>query len=206
MSFGPNITAQTIARPPAVRVQTEVPFEFIHINKCGGSSVEIALGLEKTHDTALDRRDQIGNAAWQAAFTFTIVRNPFERVASIYYYRVRTDMTGLANRHLNFNDWIARVFGENDPAYWEDSPLMRPATEWVFQDGKLLVDHVARLEQIAAEWPKICKKLGITRNLQLTNQNSHPAHGAIYSDHSRKLIETIFAADLDQFNYRFEAD
>ena len=39
-------------------------FAFIHINKCGGTSIEAALNLPKTHDTAQQRRDKIGRDHW----------------------------------------------------------------------------------------------------------------------------------------------
>ena len=38
-------TARAEERPPAVPVETAEPFTFVHINKCGGTAVELALGL-----------------------------------------------------------------------------------------------------------------------------------------------------------------
>ena len=152
MGFGTRMTATTHARPPLDPVETDQPFEFIHVNKCGGSSIEIALGIAKTHDTAAERRAAIGAEAWDAAYTFATVRNPFDRVASIYYYRVRTDQHGLADRHLGFNAWVRRTFGDKDPAYWDESAYLAPAADWVSAGGQVIVDHVARLEDIATEW------------------------------------------------------
>lgn len=61
---------------------------FIHINKCGGSSVEEALGIPvKIHDTAAARRRKIGARRWDRAFTFTLVRHPYSKVISHYSYR-----------------------------------------------------------------------------------------------------------------------
>ena len=206
MSFGARITASTQARPPLDPIQTDQPFQFIHINKCGGSSIEIALGLTKTHDTAAERRAVIGRDAWDAAYTFATVRNPFDRVASIYYYRVRTDQHGLGDRHLGFNAWVRRTFAERHPDYWDGSALLKPAADWISADGEAIVEHVARLEDIAVEWPAICRRLGVERNLKVTNQNSHPAHGRIFDADARRIIAEVFAEDLDRFGYTFETD
>lgn len=203
MSFGRNITAATFERPPLDPVETAVPFAFIHVNKCGGSSIEIALGLAKTHDTAAERRDEMGRDAWQAAYTFATVRNPFDRIVSIYYYRVRTDQGGLADRHLNVNEWVHAVFAEHNPRYWSDNQLLWPAADWLCEDGALIVDHVARLEDLRTEWPAICRRLGAVRDLRVYNGNLHPPHGAVLNAGSRATIERVFAEDLDRFGYRF---
>lgn len=204
MSFGPNVTATTRKRPPRDPVRTDVPFEFVHINKCGGSSIEIALGLTKSHDTAAIRRDKIGAEAWDKAFTFATIRNPFDRIVSIYYYRVRTDQGGMADRHLNINDWVREALGERNPAYFEGNQLLWPALRWLSDDDQIIVDHIARLEDIEMEWREICTRLGIDRRLSVFNNNLHPPHGAILNAASRAVIEDVFAEDLETFGYRFE--
>ena len=62
-------------------------YAFIHINKCGGTSVEAALGIPKVHDTAQERREKLGVEAWDRLKNFSGVRDPYARVASLYRYR-----------------------------------------------------------------------------------------------------------------------
>lgn len=206
MPDGPNFTATTIPRPSLDPVETDVPFAYVHINKCGGSSIEIALGLPKSHATAAEQRAAMGSEAWQAAYTFATVRNPFARVASIYYFRVRTDQDGLGDRHLSVNAWIREVFAERNPAYWQDGPLLAPAADWLCDGGEMLVEHVARLEDLDAEWPRICRRLGVQRTLEVTNRNSHPPYRAIFTDASRRIVDEAFAEDLERFGYSWNDD
>jgi hypothetical protein len=70
----------------------------------------------------------------------------------------------------------------------------------------MLVEHVARLEDIDAEWPRICRRLGVRRTLAIANRNSHPPHRAIFSDTSRRIVEEAFAEDLERFGYSWEDD
>lgn len=204
MTGPPRITATTRPRPPAVPVGTRVPFAFVHINKCGGSSIEIALGLPKRHLSAPEMRQAIGAEEWARRYTFSVIRNPFDRVASIYYYRVRTDQTGLAGRHLSFNRWVARVWGEGDTRYMDDPRLFRPCAHWLCdEDGRPMVDDVARLETLESDWRRIAARLGVASTLPRTNRNTHPPHRAIFSDEARALVEMAFADDLGLFGYAF---
>jgi len=197
------ITARTFQRPPPVPVETRVPFAFVHINKCGGSSVEIALGLPKAHLTAAQMRERLGPEDWDNRFTFAIVRNPFDRAVSIYYYRVRTDQAGLADRHLNVNDWVAAIWRDGDPAYLGDPFLTAPAVDWVTDRGVEIVDHIARLETLDRDWPAICDRLGIDKPLPVTNWNSRPPYADVLSAGSRAILEQAFAPDLERFGYAF---
>ena len=196
-------SARLIERPEAVPLATKVPFSFVHINKCGGSSVEIALGLPKRHSSAAVLRKELSAEEWARRFTFSIVRNPFDRIVSIYYYRVRINTGGLGDRHINLNDWIEAVWGARDPRYWENTVLLAPAWDWLCGDDGLIVDQVAKLETIDADWPTIAARLGVEVGLEQWNSNHHPHYRQLLTDRARAVIETAFAEDLRQFGYAY---
>ena len=110
----------------------------------------------------------------------------------------------MADRHLNINDWVREALGERNPAYFEGNQLLWPALRWLSDDDQIIVDHIARLEDIEMEWLEICTRLGIDRRLSVFNNNLHPPHGAILTAASRAVIEDVFAEDLETFGYRFE--
>ncbi|MFK7944294.1 MAG: sulfotransferase family 2 domain-containing protein [Paracoccaceae bacterium] len=182
---------------------TDRPFNFVHINKCGGSSVEIALGIPKRHAKASTLRDEIGADAWAQRFTFALVRNPFSRIVSIYYYRVRSAQGGMVDRHLNVNQWVEKVWGDRDPAYRDEQILFEPASDWVCADGEVIVNMVARLEDIATAWPRITQELGVNVPLRSLNRNLSPDYRDVLIPSARKLLEGAFREDLDRFGYTF---
>lgn len=183
---------------------TSVPFSFVHINKCGGSSVEIALGLTKRHATAEALRREIGAEAWGRRFTFALVRNPFDRAVSLYYYRVRMNNHGLGDRHVNVNQWIQALWQDKDPRYVDPPFLNQTCTAWLTDaDGKQIVDMVVRLEDIATGWSKITRRLGIDIEFPALNKNKRPAYRDVLTRDSRAILEAAFAEDLSRFDYDF---
>ena len=77
--------------------------EFIHINKTGGSSIEKALGLPFSHQTASMRVARLGTEEWNRRYSFTFVRNPWDRLVSQYHYR---KSRGRLRRDIDFPAWI----------------------------------------------------------------------------------------------------
>ena len=62
-------------------------FVFIHINKTAGTSINDNIKMyAKPHYTVKEVQEKIG-PDWFHAFTFTVVRNPYDRVVSQYVYR-----------------------------------------------------------------------------------------------------------------------
>src|SRR5512142_172165 len=124
-----------------LRARYALDYVFIHINKTGGSSVERALGLPFQHKTAVELREEIGAGRWARCFKFTIVRNPWDRAVSHFYYRVQTNQTGLAERPIPFAEWVERVYVERDPRYHDQPRMFMPQVDWIADEGgRILVD------------------------------------------------------------------
>lgn len=177
---------------------------FIHINKCGGASVEKAFDLPRIHDTARQRRDRLGADRWAALATFSIVRDPYAKVVSHYKYRIKTNQTDLAARDIDLSDWVCRAYGDRDPAYYDKPLMFAPCLDWIAdEDGRIIVDYVARLETIDADWPKIQTLIGQDVALPKTNRTDHTNRlgPADLNDAARAVIAARFAPDFDQFGY-----
>lgn len=182
-----------------------LPFNFIHINKCGGTSVCKALGLPTHHLTAKIRRDQIGARNWQETPSFSMVRNPYSRLTSLYRYRVARNHPTMQGGQLGLNEWVQRAIGQHDPALiGELIFVFAPCAAWLVDDrGKILVDLVIKLENIEQDWKKVEELIGFRvplghENTTLrTDTNSETA----LNEKSVEIIQQRFKADFVLFGY-----
>ena len=177
---------------------------FIHINKCGGSSVEAALGIpNRLHDTARQRIRKVGRARWERMFTFAVVRHPYARVVSHYKFRVQTNQTGLGAAPIGLNAWVRKAYGERDPRYFNDQLFFQPCMFWIGDaDGRMLVDAAYKLETLEADWPEICARAGVTVPLPHVNRSDRAAIPTETLDAEAKgIVRDRFAADFAAFGY-----
>lgn len=178
---------------------------FIHINKCGGTSVETALRLPLIHDTALQRIDKIGRKSWDRMMSFTLIRHPYAKAVSHYKYRVKTGQAGLEAGDIGLDEWIVKAYGARDPRYYNNPLMFQPCLDWITDaQGTVLVDEVLRLEEIDSAWPAFSAR-AFGRHVPLPHSNatgsaaSHPA--AQLGSEARAVLAQHFAPDFEAFDY-----
>lgn len=176
---------------------------FIHINKTGGTSVLEALDLKKEHLTALEMRKKFGYR-WVGMYKFTIVRNPWDKVVSHYHYRVKTNQSKLRESPLDFNDWVVKAYALHDPRYYDNKRMFMPQMEWISDEqGNILVDFIARYENIDKDFNTICKNLRVNLDLPHLNSTKHEHYRTYYTEETKKIVHEEFKKDILKFNYSF---
>ncbi len=180
-------------------------FSFIHINKTGGSSIEHALRVPLIHETATTFRNNIGVARWDRRFSFSIVRNPWDRVVSHFHYRQMTDQTGLGDSSLSFKDWVRKVYVERAAEYVDEEKMFLTQSDWVTdEEGRIMVDYIGRFEQLDETWSEICRRLNREHTaLPHVKKSSRQNYRDYYDQESRDIVENFFKKDVVNFGYRF---
>lgn len=179
-------------------------YVLIHINKTGGSSVEVALGLKWEHKTAIEKIEEIGRKPWDKKFTFAWVRNPWDKVVSHYCYRVKTNQTHLGVNPIEFTDWVKLSYGEQDPKYYDKPKMFMPQSDWITDtSGEMLVDFVGRFENFERDFQKVCDRLNRKAELPHKKKSERGEYQSYYDRESREIIEDWFAKDIDRFGYKF---
>lgn len=210
------------------------PFIFVHIQKTAGTclatdlveQVPDARRLGFKHDGARDAISIIGREAWDRAFTFAFVRNPWDRLVSwwsmIDQSRSRRPTFGvrrppesvpllwkyaLDNAHT-FEEFVLRCTDEINEEPSGSKSFTRPQSSYLVDaSGRNCVDFVGHFETFAEDYSFIREKLGLgPANLSRSrNRSKHKHYSTYYTTNTRDIIAERFAIDIERFGYEFES-
>lgn len=204
-----NAPSDSLFRPIKNRIQLMRhqwvdKFVFIHINKTGGTSIAKALNIPPKHNTALEKIEEMGRKEWDARFSFAVVRNPWDKVVSHYYYRIQTNQTNLGSKEIDFKEWVKLVFRDKNSLYYDKPKMFMPQTNWVSDThGELMVDCICRFETLENDFRKVCERLNIQYNLPHLKSSKRGKYCDYYDEESKGIIEEWFSQDIEKFGYRF---
>jgi hypothetical protein len=147
-----------------------------------------------------NRKIDIGRQQFENYFKFGFVRNPWDRVVSLYE---RTEPMQMKDKMSfeEFVDWI-----QFSSATCIHSSPHRYQLDWfVDSSGNILADFIGRFERLDEDWAVVADKLGISeKSLPHVRENPRPRHYAeYYNARTRDLIAEKFRVDIEHFGYEF---
>ena len=192
---------------------------FIHIPKTAGTSIERSLGIGEKNKDSFRHHDEhvvdkikyalqhytskmlINNTLikpyWKSYYKFTIVRHPYTRVLSEYFWKKGKKTQGLEFDHQDFKDHLKSYYEKIDT----DHKLSQ--TEYVYSsDGKILIDEIFKFEEITKSFKIISNKLNLKSDLKQFNKSSNSAKYTEFLDKDDKnLIYKLYKNDFKNFRY-----
>jgi hypothetical protein len=173
----------------------------VHPYKTGGTSIRWALGITgPVHETAPEIVARVGAPAWDEAFTFTVVRNPFDRMVSWYEYSRRKKRYGAQG--LTFAEYVRAALRERRDGVYNGRFFM-PQREWVMDGDAPIVQYVGRFENLPESFAAICRAVGVSAALPHANRTRHGHYRDYYDAQTRRIVEDYYFWDLESFGYGF---
>ena len=164
---------------------------FVHINRTGGSSIETAFGKRlKNHQRPKEIINKIGIKKWNDFFKFTFVRNPWDRIVSIYHHRKQ-------NRRIvneDFKNWV----------YTIDQFSSFNQLWWIKYKNKIEMDFIGRFENLEVDFKKICNEIGADLQLPHVNSSKHTHYSNYYDIDSKKFVAKVCQEEIEVFKYKFD--
>jgi len=152
-------------------------------------------------------------------FKFSFVRNPWDRVVSLYFYlKERKEF----DSDIDFKKWLSIKF--NKPWLSRDistiirdfnlkringgrmgTPAELSQVGWLSDiDSNFCMDFVGRFENLQEDFNTICDKIGIPRQqLPHHNKSKHKHYTEYYNDETREIVAEKHAKDIEYFGYEF---
>jgi hypothetical protein len=141
------------------------------------------------------------------AFKFAFVRNPFDRIVSLYYYLKKIRFNPLPES-MSFEEFCQVLErGDYPPiGLYNHRGLNQcnPMVRWLYDErGQLMSDFVGRYESIEEDFQQLCDRIGIRGHLPRHNTTEHPPYRDHYSVRTRRIVEQVYREDLERFDYSF---
>jgi hypothetical protein len=196
-------------------------FLFVHIPKTAGNSIQSVLrdysedelvalreeqdGVERfglrnpkyklrKHSTLAEYGAALGEAEFASLYKFTCVRNPWDRMISLYFTPTqnpaewdRKKFRKIIQKALPVSDYLSLNECErcNDP----------------FEN----VNYIMRFENLAEDFRVVCAALNISPvTLPQYNRSDREHYSNYYDKNLRELVHARFAAEIERFGYTFE--
>lgn len=197
---------------------------FIHIPKCGGSSVESVLwpasrtesdlwmgfvsrycnkyqtgGLQ--HLFAQQVRQEVGEAYFDRYFKFSFVRNPWDKAVSQFeYMKRRPDLREYIDLPdgASFKLYLSRI-AKKIHVQWDMQ------SKFVFDDdGGCMVDYLGKFESFSDDFAVVAEKIGLAGiSLPHVNKGERRALSHYYDEEAIGMIGDLYAEDINNFAYRY---
>ena len=188
---------------------------FVHVPKAAGTSINRALyGRTLGHYSASEIKFRFPSL-YERAFTFSVVRNPWDRALSAYRFASlgRTDSMGVRKPiqyktpdFKSFERFVCDWLPQKDIQSIDF--IFRP--QWLFvcdSEKEILVDHLGRFEKMG-ETVSFLNEI-FCKDIKVENQNSTRIAISDYrSAYTRPemvdIISSLYNQDIKLFGYSFE--
>jgi hypothetical protein len=177
---------------------------FLHITRTGGTSIEVALAGQDwwcisprtKHLSASQIRSQSGEERWNNYFKFSVVRNPWDRVVSMFATGWWMDGERQPDAEAEFEHFIENLAPHPNEIY---SSLMY--SEIINEP----LDMIIRYEALQEGFDKVCELIHRPRVLLGREESRERLHYSVYySDTTRRRVAELFRKDIEHYRYVFE--
>lgn len=183
---------------------------FVHCQKCAGETIELAVfgksdtgfrgdpfqGSPEKHFSVNRYIKKYGEHTWNNYFTFSFVRNPWDRVISWIKYRDKRH--GLYSGRLNSSIIKKEV---ESPSFSCNSYFNLLSLD----SSGGIIDFIGRFENLQEDFNFVCDKIGIPKQkLPHKNKTNHKHYTEYYDDETKQIVAEKYAKDIEYFGYKFE--
>ena len=136
-------------------------------------------------------------------FKFTVIRNPYERAVSSYFWLRR-----LLGHSTTFKDFLLVRNGYDKINHFENNKGRKDhfltQSEFIKINGIITMDFLIKFENLQEDFNNVCRKIGLPKcNLHHINQSKHKHYTEYYDEETKQIVAEKYAEDIEQFGYEF---
>jgi len=149
------------------------------------------------HMPAVDIRNKVGQKSWDNYFKFCVIRNPFDRLVSMFFFRKEKgliDIKGFVDPIEGFKEWITKGVPVPDREQYE-------------VEGNVCIDYFIRYENIEEGIKFVCDKLAVPfEPARIPRLKAGIRDQAIdlrrfYSEEIIQSVQKLYEFEINEFGY-----
>jgi hypothetical protein len=178
-------------------------FIFIKSEKTGGSSVETALEPSLTfsdvyhkngHEIPAQILQKYGSKIFNNYFKFSIVRNPFDKMVSHYFWQRYLQ----PERYDSFHDFVKEFYYNKIISNWKYFSI----------NNNVVIDRILKYEDLQKDLHSISSNISIDIDISGIFEKSgyrppDVPYQEYYSDTIKEMVEELCIQEISLFNYSF---
>jgi hypothetical protein len=154
----------------------------------------------KKHSNAFELYQSLGKKKWNSYFKFSITRNPYDMVISLYKAPAFRNIGYSSGKSLKY------FLSNYKPCAWEHGTA---CSDYLNRQD---LDHIGEFNDRDKTIDIINDKTGLSlekslqlRPVQSLSKRSHKKHySEYYDDETRAIVAQKYAEDIERFEYKFE--
>jgi len=172
---------------------------FLHPNRCGGKSIEKIIfnrdPVKGSADHSLPKHfvKMFGEELWHNYYKFGFSRNPWDRSASLYFYRKNTLNYFPFS---NFYEYLCNGIEEFPHDFITQS-------EYFFYKNSP-INFIGKIENYQTDFLIVRQHLKINKDLPQLNRSKNRSHYRdLFDNTTKNIVEKWFYKDISNFGYIF---
>lgn len=209
--FIENFISEKIIKQIYVNRYRKKGIIFIHIPKAAGTSItNTIIGKRVGHLKAKEVKQVMGEQQYNSYFSFSVTRNPYNRILSAYFYAkndggedgvIRPNKEYKMNKFSSFKKFVMEWLPSKN-IYRLDN-VFKPQWTYVYDKNILSVDYLGRLENIKEVEKVLSDKLKKNIYIDHSNKGRNVVEVSKYYDEEMKrMIYNLYKYDFDLLDYR----
>lgn len=206
---------------------------FIHVSKCAGTSIERAFGIDTNNNSKINnvnlygwhsetkqylqhstpeelmKNNLISQEIWNTYYKFIVVRNPWSRAVSDYFWMMNQKkiiLDSFKNFIENRGGFKKVMQPQKKNNYY--THLYSQKKYFFIQGKEITYDRVIRFENIENELKALAQDLGMSEKLFEKKSNRSfkklKHYSLFFNQRRKKIVEKYYLEDINYLNYSFE--
>lgn len=165
------------------------------------------------HMSAAKIKAEIGDEIWNSYFKFTVVRNPFSKLVSAWYFGYKAHVTllkstlGCLRTPNSLSLILANKRDIHDFRTWVRTAAVSVDRDKYLLNGEVCVDHFIRYEALDAGIKEVVERTGakqegreVPRHKVGVRSKDFEIH-EFYDQRTEKIVRELYDWEFDRFKY-----